>query len=160
MYPVGNSRRTIRLDLVRSMRSPVLEMGVASAAEFDELDAAALGACRRDLAGSLHNLAYRLADQGRRDEALAAAEEAVIIRQELTARWPDAHRDKLERSLRLVAGLSTAKPPATHPRGSLRRDNGPLSLRTLSFPTRSAPAPPPPAPPRAAADFRSRDRRI
>jgi hypothetical protein len=40
MYPLGNSRRTIRLDLVRSMRSPVLEMGVASAAELDELDAA------------------------------------------------------------------------------------------------------------------------
>jgi tetratricopeptide (TPR) repeat protein len=80
-----------------------------------------------DLARSLHNLAYRLADRGRRDEALAAAEEAVIIRQELTARWPDAHRDKLERSLRLVAGLSTAKTPATHPRGNLRRDNGPLS---------------------------------
>jgi hypothetical protein len=65
MYPLGNSRRTIRLDLVRSMRSPVLEMGVASAAELDELDAAALGAFRRDLARSLNNLAYRLADQGR-----------------------------------------------------------------------------------------------
>jgi len=58
------------------MRSPVLEMGVASAAELDERDAAALGAFRRDLARSLHNLAYRLADQGQRDEALAAAEEA------------------------------------------------------------------------------------
>ena len=55
MYPLGNSRRTIRLDLVRSMRSPVLEMGVASAAELDELDAAALGAFRRDLARSLNN---------------------------------------------------------------------------------------------------------
>ena len=41
MYPPGNSRRTIRLDLVRSMRSQVLEMGLASAAELDELDAAA-----------------------------------------------------------------------------------------------------------------------
>ena len=36
MYPLGNSRRTIRLDLVRSMRSPVLEIGVASAAELDD----------------------------------------------------------------------------------------------------------------------------
>ena len=44
MYPPGNSPRTIRLDPVPSMRSPVLEMGVASAAELDELDAAALGA--------------------------------------------------------------------------------------------------------------------
>jgi len=41
MYPPGNSRRTIRLDLVRSMRPQVLEMGVAGMAELDELDAAA-----------------------------------------------------------------------------------------------------------------------
>jgi ubiquinone/menaquinone biosynthesis C-methylase UbiE len=41
MYPPGNSRRTIRLDLVRSMRLQVLEMGLASAAELDELDRAA-----------------------------------------------------------------------------------------------------------------------
>ena len=65
MYPPGNSRRTIRLDPVRSMRSPVLEMGVASAAELDELDAAALGAFRRDLARSLNNLAYRPAATAR-----------------------------------------------------------------------------------------------
>ena len=41
MYPPGNSRRTIRLDLVRSMRPQVLEMGLASQAQLDELDAAA-----------------------------------------------------------------------------------------------------------------------
>ena len=41
MYPHGNSRRTIRLDLVRSMRPQVLEMGLATAAELDELDDAA-----------------------------------------------------------------------------------------------------------------------
>jgi ubiquinone/menaquinone biosynthesis C-methylase UbiE len=41
MYPAGNSRRTIRLDLVRSMRPQVLEMGLASTAELDELDTAA-----------------------------------------------------------------------------------------------------------------------
>ena len=41
MYPPGNSRRTIRPDLVRAMRPQVLEMGLASAAELDELDAAA-----------------------------------------------------------------------------------------------------------------------
>jgi SAM-dependent methyltransferase len=39
MYPQGNSRRTIRLDLVRAMRPMVLEMGVATEAELDELDA-------------------------------------------------------------------------------------------------------------------------
>jgi SAM-dependent methyltransferase len=40
-YPPGNSRRTVRLDLVRAMRPQVLEMGLASAAELDDLDAAA-----------------------------------------------------------------------------------------------------------------------
>jgi SAM-dependent methyltransferase len=41
IYPPGNSRRTIRLDLVRSMRAQVLEMGLASEAELDELDVSA-----------------------------------------------------------------------------------------------------------------------
>ncbi len=41
MYPPGNSRRTIRLDLVRSMRAQVLDMRLASEAELDELDASA-----------------------------------------------------------------------------------------------------------------------
>jgi SAM-dependent methyltransferase len=40
MYPPGNSRRCIRPDLVRSIRPQVLEMGLASADELDELDAA------------------------------------------------------------------------------------------------------------------------
>ena len=41
LYPPGNSRRTIRADLVRAMRPQVVEMGLAGAAELDELDAAA-----------------------------------------------------------------------------------------------------------------------
>jgi SAM-dependent methyltransferase len=41
LYPPGNSRRTVRLDLVRSMRPQVLEMGLATGTELDELDAAA-----------------------------------------------------------------------------------------------------------------------
>jgi len=41
MYPPGNSRRTVRLDLVRAMRPQVVQMGLASEAELDELDAAA-----------------------------------------------------------------------------------------------------------------------
>jgi hypothetical protein len=41
VYPVGHSRRTIRADLVRSMRPHVLRLGLASEAELDELDAAA-----------------------------------------------------------------------------------------------------------------------
>src|SRR5215469_10753772 len=41
LYPPGNTRRTILADLLRSMRPNVLEMGLASEAELDELDAAA-----------------------------------------------------------------------------------------------------------------------
>ena len=37
----STSRRTVRLDLVRAMRSQIVELGMASAAELDELDAAA-----------------------------------------------------------------------------------------------------------------------
>ena len=40
-YPAGHTRRTIRLDLLRSIRAQVLEMGLVSAEELDELDAAA-----------------------------------------------------------------------------------------------------------------------
>jgi hypothetical protein len=40
-YPAGHSRRTIRLDLVRTMRPQILEMGIASESELDDLDAAA-----------------------------------------------------------------------------------------------------------------------
>jgi hypothetical protein len=41
MYPVGHSRRTIRPDLVRSLRQQAVDMGLASEAELDELDTAA-----------------------------------------------------------------------------------------------------------------------
>ena len=40
MYPPGNSRRTVRLDLVRAIRPQILQMGLASRQELDELDAA------------------------------------------------------------------------------------------------------------------------
>ncbi|MBV8990926.1 MAG: methyltransferase domain-containing protein [Solirubrobacterales bacterium] len=41
VYPVGHSRRTIRVDLVRSLRGQIMEMGLADERELDELDAAA-----------------------------------------------------------------------------------------------------------------------
>src|SRR6266568_241810 len=40
MYPPGNSRRTVRLDLVRGMRPQIVAMGLAGERELDELDAA------------------------------------------------------------------------------------------------------------------------
>jgi hypothetical protein len=39
MYPPGNSRRTVRLDLVGAMRPQIVEMGLADKEELDELDA-------------------------------------------------------------------------------------------------------------------------
>lgn len=41
VYPPGHSRRTIRADLVNSLRPQILEMGLADERELDELDAAA-----------------------------------------------------------------------------------------------------------------------
>ena len=41
MYPPGNSRRSIRLDLVRSMRPQIMQLGLADEKELDALDAAA-----------------------------------------------------------------------------------------------------------------------
>jgi ubiquinone/menaquinone biosynthesis C-methylase UbiE len=38
MYPPGNTRRTVLLDLVRAMRPQIVEMGLASEEELDELD--------------------------------------------------------------------------------------------------------------------------
>ena len=41
VYPAGHSRRTIRADLVRSMRPQIIQMGLADQRELDELDTAA-----------------------------------------------------------------------------------------------------------------------
>ena len=57
------------------------------------------------LAGSLNNLAGRLAELGQREDALAAVEDAVTIRWELAARWPDAYTHELVQSLKVVAWL-------------------------------------------------------
>lgn len=40
-YPLGHSRRTIRPDLIRALRSQILSLGAADEQELDELDAAA-----------------------------------------------------------------------------------------------------------------------
>jgi SAM-dependent methyltransferase len=41
LYPPGHTRRTIRVDLVRSMRSKIVALGIASEQELDDLDRAA-----------------------------------------------------------------------------------------------------------------------
>ena len=66
---------------------------------------------RPDLASSLTNLSPLLAGLGRREEALAAIQEAVTIRRELAASWPDAYHHELEQSLRVVAWLEHGEGP-------------------------------------------------
>ena len=58
---------------------------------------------RPDLAGALNNLATLLSDLGRREAALAAAEEAVALYRELAAARPDAFRPDLAMSLNNLA---------------------------------------------------------
>src|SRR5262249_50956808 len=41
LYPPGHTRRTVRADLVRSLRPQILEAGLADGQELDQLDAAA-----------------------------------------------------------------------------------------------------------------------
>jgi tetratricopeptide (TPR) repeat protein len=52
-----------------------------------------------DLAMSLNNLSIRLADVGRREDALAASEEAVVIRRTLAEARPDAFLPNLASAL-------------------------------------------------------------
>ena len=52
-----------------------------------------------------NTLSNGLAGLGRWEEALAASQEAVTIRRELAARWPDAYQQELEQSLQVVAWL-------------------------------------------------------
>ena len=65
-------------------------------------------AFRPDLALSLNNLSADLAGLGRQEDALAAIQEAVTIRRELAARWPDVYHQELERSLGVVAWLEAS----------------------------------------------------
>ncbi len=58
-----------------------------------------------DLAGSLNNLGNRLSDLGRREDALAAAQEAVDIRRKLAKDRPDAFLPDLALSLGALGSI-------------------------------------------------------
>lgn len=79
------------------------------------------------LAGSLNNLANGLAGLGRREDSLAAIQEASTIRRELAARWPDAYHQELELSLEVVAWLEAAGDFSDASPQNPSSDNGPLS---------------------------------
>ena len=69
-----------------------------------ETDPAVLGVRAR----ILNNLSVRLSDLGRREEALAAIEEAVAVYRELAALRPDAFRPDLARSLAVLGNCLEA----------------------------------------------------
>jgi hypothetical protein len=77
---------------------------------------------RPNLATSLNNLSPRLGDLGRREDALTAIEEVVTIRREQAARWADARRHQLDRSLQIVARLEHGKDLSDASRRSLSSD--------------------------------------
>ena len=84
-------------------------------------------AIQPDLASSLNNLSASLADLGRREDALGRHRGGLPG---LPGNWPPggpiptttSRNDRCD----LLTRFSTVK--ATHPRGKLRRDNGPFSL--------------------------------
>ena len=92
------------------------------------------------LARSLNNLSFRLADLGRREDALAAIQEAVTIRRELARARPDAFRPDLAGSL---TNLSSAAGRPGLAGGRADRDRG--SRRHLPG---AGPGPPGRVPPR------------
>jgi poly(A) polymerase len=67
---------------------------------------------------------------GRRQEAVAAIQEAVTVHRELAARWPDAYHHDLEQSLRVVAWLEHGEDLGDASRGSRSSDNGPSGIFT------------------------------
>ncbi len=93
------------------------------------------------LAGSLTNLAVRLGGLGRREEALAAGQEAASIRRELAAARPDAFRSDLAGSLtnqavratRAWGGARRRWPRAGKP--PISAGSWPQPARTHSCPT-------------------------
>jgi hypothetical protein len=86
-------------------------------------------ATRPDLASSLNNLSASLADPRRREDSAGRHREG---RPGLPGDWPpgDLMPTTTSRNDRcdLLTGSSTVK--ATHPRGNLRRDNGPSGIFT------------------------------
>jgi hypothetical protein len=54
----------------------------------------------------LNNLSLRWGDLGRREDALAASDEAVTIHRALAARWPGIYQPQLDGSVALRAWVT------------------------------------------------------
>jgi tetratricopeptide (TPR) repeat protein len=90
---------------------------------------------------SLNNLGIRLSDLGRRDDALAAAQETVDIRRHLAQAWPDAFLSDLAVSLgamsRVLADLERHREAARTATEALEVlapfvENYPLAFRDVA----------------------------
>ena len=88
--------------LVLRDRAWALQAAIADALNDLTADRPELSAAR---SRALGNLGVRLSTLGRREDALAAAEEAVGLRRTLAAQRPDAFRPDLATSLMVLAGV-------------------------------------------------------
>ena len=136
-------------DLARKLESRLPDRSVELRELSVEVTRQALGGVADDTedakvvrAGLLNNLGNRLSDLGRREDALAAAQEAVDLYRQLAADRPDAFLPDLAMSLNNL-GRQSHRPRA--PRGRPRRRRRP-STSTASWPP-TAPTPSSPTSP-------------
>ena len=93
--------------LRRYLSAYAVQAGAQGLAPLRRLAEANPDAWLPDLASSLNNLGVRLAEAGRREEALAPTEEAVTIRRRLAQNNPDAWLPDLATSLNNLRRITT-----------------------------------------------------
>ncbi|MBS2966025.1 tetratricopeptide repeat protein [Actinocrinis puniceicyclus] len=101
--PVDSDRTHFARYLRTTLAAHAAAGGPAGVAALRTVAEAAPDAYLPDLAMALNNLANRLAEVGRRNEALAPAEEAVRIRRTLAETAPDAYLPNLATALNTLA---------------------------------------------------------
>ena len=120
----------------------------------------------------LNTLAIRQSDEGRRDQALAAAEEAARLYRALAQDFPTMFGPDAERADALAAAIREDRPraPTAVPAAVRQREpaddtatadvSAPLTARVLGEPTAAAtPEPEPPVPPASTTGHLGRSRR-
>ena len=88
---------------------------------------------------ALNNLGVCLSKLGRREDALAAAREAVDIYRRLAAERPDAFLPDLAMSLNNLGKFERTRPARGRARGGARRRSRSVAASPPSGPTRSCP---------------------
>ena len=106
---------------------------------YRQLAAARPDAFAPDLAASLNNLSFQLADLGRREDALAAIEEAVSLYRQLAAARPDAFAPDLAMALNNLVHLAGRPRPARGRAGPERGGGDPARQLAAARPDAFAP---------------------